>query len=288
MRFRDVEVMRDEFGRPVPTLHGRAAEVAEERGVVEMHLSLSFTHSTAVASAVAITAEHRPRPKEVPADPMEELAADFKEARSMLDGIGEDPDTTSGDEPAVEGDTPSITHARPRTESRRVEGRDSRIDRSRNAPGRGARHLRRPHARRAHGARRVSGCRGDLARVPSGDITVVAGRGNNGGDGWVAARVLCEAGRAVSVVTPVEPEALDGIARDAARAATGAGAEAAIIDGPLDSGMLDGSSAIIDALFGVGFVGPVREPFDTWVDAINACGIRRQCRHAFGRRDGLR
>lgn len=87
MRFRDVEVTRDETGRPIPLLHGRAAEVAEERGVIEMHLSLSFTHATAVASAVAITEAHRPRPKEIPTDPMAEIAANFKEARAMLDGM---------------------------------------------------------------------------------------------------------------------------------------------------------------------------------------------------------
>lgn len=87
MRFRDVEVMRDDTGRPVPTLHGRAREVAEERGVIELHLSLSFTHSTAVASAVAITQSLRPRPKDEPIDPMAELAASFKEARAMLDDI---------------------------------------------------------------------------------------------------------------------------------------------------------------------------------------------------------
>ncbi|MDZ4063543.1 MAG: holo-ACP synthase [Coriobacteriia bacterium] len=98
MRFRDVEVSRDDSGRPVPVLVGRAAEVAEERGVIEMHLSLSFTHSTAVASAVAITADHRPKPRELPLDPMAEIAASFKEARAMLDemgaaGSGEDQDS---------------------------------------------------------------------------------------------------------------------------------------------------------------------------------------------------
>ena len=50
----------------MPKLTGRAAERAEELGVVEMHLSLSFTHSTAVASAVAITEESRPRKDERP------------------------------------------------------------------------------------------------------------------------------------------------------------------------------------------------------------------------------
>jgi holo-[acyl-carrier protein] synthase len=87
MRFTDVEVVREGSGRPTPRLSGRAAEAAETLGVVEMHLSLSFTHTTAVASAVAITAESRPKPKEEPADQMAELAASFKELRSMLDEL---------------------------------------------------------------------------------------------------------------------------------------------------------------------------------------------------------
>ena len=87
MRFCDVEVIREGTGRPVPRLSGRAAERAAELGVVEMHLSLSFTHSTAVASAVAITEDARPRKDERP-DPRAQLAADFKEARALLDEVG--------------------------------------------------------------------------------------------------------------------------------------------------------------------------------------------------------
>ena len=84
MRFRDVEVVRENNGRPTPQLSGRAAERAAELGVVEMHLSLSFTHTTAVASAVAITEDARPRKDERP-DPKAQLAASFKEARALLD-----------------------------------------------------------------------------------------------------------------------------------------------------------------------------------------------------------
>jgi len=87
MRFTDVEVVREQSGRPVPRLSGRAAEQAEALGIVEMHLSLSFTHSTAVASAVAITEGARPHKDERP-DPMAQLAADFKEARALLDEVG--------------------------------------------------------------------------------------------------------------------------------------------------------------------------------------------------------
>jgi len=87
MKFTDVEVSREMSGRPVPKLSGRAAERATELGIVEMHLSLSFTHTTAVASAVAITEGSRPRKDERP-DPKAELAASFKEARALLDEVG--------------------------------------------------------------------------------------------------------------------------------------------------------------------------------------------------------
>lgn len=98
MRFKDVEVVREANGRPVPRLSGRAAEVAEELGIVEMHLSLSFTHTTAVASAVAITEGARPR-KDDKIDPKAQLAADFKEAKAMLDELGgmDAPDTIASE-----------------------------------------------------------------------------------------------------------------------------------------------------------------------------------------------
>ncbi len=97
MRFCDVEVVREASGRPVPRLSGKAAERAAELGVVEMHLSLSFTHSTAVASAVAVTEEARPKKDDKP-DPKAELAASFREAKAMLDDIVVEPDADEPDE----------------------------------------------------------------------------------------------------------------------------------------------------------------------------------------------
>jgi len=84
MSFQDVEVVRDAGGRPSPSLHGRAAEVAGELGVIEMHLSLSYTHTTAVASAVAITESDR---GSVPVDPARARAQAFKEMRSIVDDV---------------------------------------------------------------------------------------------------------------------------------------------------------------------------------------------------------
>ena len=83
---RDVSVTRDESGRPEVLLDGRAREIADEMGVREVALSLSYTHDVAVASAVAMTDEVRPKVEERP-DPKTELQASFRAARSVLDEL---------------------------------------------------------------------------------------------------------------------------------------------------------------------------------------------------------
>ena len=82
----DVEVVRNQYGRPSVQLHRKAAEIASKQGVREIPVSLSYTHSEAVACAMAITADSV-RVAEERIDPMEELAKQFKEARSLLDDL---------------------------------------------------------------------------------------------------------------------------------------------------------------------------------------------------------
>lgn len=51
---RDVEVVRDDdAGTPSLVLHGRAGELARERGVTGWHLSLTHTDATAMAVVIA-------------------------------------------------------------------------------------------------------------------------------------------------------------------------------------------------------------------------------------------
>ena len=83
---RDIEVVRDKLGKPSAVLSGRAAELAAELGVRSLSISLSYTHSEAVACAMAIT-ESSLRAAEERKDPMEELTKAFKEARGMLDDL---------------------------------------------------------------------------------------------------------------------------------------------------------------------------------------------------------
>lgn len=82
----DVEVRRTSKGRPYVVLTGRAREVAREMGVREIPISLSYTHTDAVACAMAITDESVAA-QERRRDPMEELTRQFKEARSFLDEL---------------------------------------------------------------------------------------------------------------------------------------------------------------------------------------------------------
>lgn len=53
-KLRDVEVVRQRGGAPRVALHGRAQELATERGVRGWHLSLTHTDTTALAVAIAV------------------------------------------------------------------------------------------------------------------------------------------------------------------------------------------------------------------------------------------
>lgn len=96
---RDIEVGRNSKGRPYVILTGKAKEIADFYGVIELPLSLSYTHHEAVACAMAITNESV-KAQEERVDPMEELAKQFKEARSLLDEL--DKPTPSDSEAAPE------------------------------------------------------------------------------------------------------------------------------------------------------------------------------------------
>jgi holo-[acyl-carrier protein] synthase len=54
--FRDIEVERAPSGQPSLTLHGRASELAADRGIVDWQLSLTHTSTLAQATAIAVRA----------------------------------------------------------------------------------------------------------------------------------------------------------------------------------------------------------------------------------------
>lgn len=84
---KDVSVSRDKYGKPCAVLSGRAHEIAREKGIVEVALSLSFTSDLAIANAMAITSDARPKPKPSKQDDKMRIAQSFRDARSVLDEL---------------------------------------------------------------------------------------------------------------------------------------------------------------------------------------------------------
>lgn len=102
-----------------------------------------------------------------------------------------------------------------------------------------------------------------MLRHPSSSrVAVVAGSGNNGGDGFVAARVLAVRGYAVEVLRVGSSE-LRGDSAIAAQRWSGATIAAS-------PERLAGAGAIIDALFGAGLDRPVEGNARAMIEAMNA------------------
>ena len=102
-----------------------------------------------------------------------------------------------------------------------------------------------------------------------GPARVVCGKGNNGGDGLVAARHLARAGHQVEALL-VWPR--DELSADAAANLDRVGAPVREVDpGGLETA-LEGSGVVVDAIFGTGFEGAPRAPADAAIEAINRCG----------------
>ncbi len=106
-----------------------------------------------------------------------------------------------------------------------------------------------------------------IAIAPAGPVRVVCGKGNNGGDGLVAARLMRAAGLDVEALLlwpagELSPDAAANLERLG-------GAHREVRAGEL-ADLLAGSGVIIDAIFGTGFSGAPRPPAEEAIQAINA------------------
>ncbi len=115
-----------------------------------------------------------------------------------------------------------------------------------------------------------------LGRFPQAErVAIVCGKGNNGGDGFVAARKLREAGRRVNVLLLADPAELKGdaaemfqrmampplVVKSAEELKAGAAKQALEAD------------LLIDAILGTGFRPPVTGLYADAIRAINATGL---------------
>jgi hydroxyethylthiazole kinase-like uncharacterized protein yjeF len=87
-------------------------------------------------------------------------------------------------------------------------------------------------------------------------VAVLAGKGNNGGDGYVAARHLARRGCAVTVHALVPPEGAAATAADRAKAA---GVAVTTIGSPTHAHL------VVDAVFGTGFRGVLPGVLQAWI-----------------------
>ncbi len=111
---------------------------------------------------------------------------------------------------------------------------------------------------------------GEVARAitemsSDGPVRVVCGRGNNGGDGLVAARLLRDHGLASEALLlfpagDLSPDAQANLERVEAREIAAEALPQA----------LEGSAIVVDALLGTGFSGSPRAPLDAAIEAIGA------------------
>ncbi len=121
--------------------------------------------------------------------------------------------------------------------------------------------------------------------APDGPVSVVCGKGNNGGDGLVAARLLRDAGRPVTVVCVAPPSEMTGDARASLERLPGESpvrlsgeswTGQAETDAPSSAAaeLFDARTTIVDALLGTGFQGEPRGSVGEAIEAINAGGAQ--------------
>ena len=104
-------------------------------------------------------------------------------------------------------------------------------------------------------------------RPAARSITVLCGPGNNGGDGYVVARVAKAQSLRARVVALGDPAQLRGDARRAYDEFAAAGGRCE----PWSSAVLE-SDVIVDALYGTGLTRAVEGDAARWIEATNASG----------------
>ena len=116
-----------------------------------------------------------------------------------------------------------------------------------------------------------------MARLAvGGRVVICAGKGNNGGDGFVIARHLELMNFSCEVLLFCHPSELSGDAAVNFRVLQAARQAVTILGASPDPARLDrhlaGVEWIVDALLGTGTRGAIREPYLTAISAINRAG----------------
>ena len=100
-----------------------------------------------------------------------------------------------------------------------------------------------------------------------GPILIACGPGNNGGDGFVMARQLAQAGREVVVAFT---GTADRLPAEAAKAHADYFAAGGTIGSDLPAAPAHGWALVVDALFGIGLGRPIEGRYSSWIQTLNA------------------
>src|SRR5690606_25146704 len=102
-----------------------------------------------------------------------------------------------------------------------------------------------------------------IRNISKRPVAILCGPGNNGGDGFVVARKLKEAGWTVRL----------GLVGDKSYLKGDAALMAGLFDGaiePLSASVMEGAGLIVDALFGTGLARAIESPEREVIEAANA------------------
>ena len=117
-----------------------------------------------------------------------------------------------------------------------------------------------------------------LQQRSSGKVLILCGKGNNGGDGFVIARHVENAGRQVHVLLLAKPEELTPDAATNFQIIEKMGIRIDVMSLPDDQvrckNLFANTDWIVDALFGTGLQSGVREPYASTIRHLNAAGKR--------------
>ncbi len=106
-------------------------------------------------------------------------------------------------------------------------------------------------------------------------VTILCGKGNNGGDGFVVGRLLTRTGARARVALMARAADLRGDAKtNHGRFLKAAGKTALLVlpDGETLERLLDESDLVVDALLGTGLSSPVKDPYRGAIQGINRSG----------------
>jgi NAD(P)H-hydrate epimerase len=110
----------------------------------------------------------------------------------------------------------------------------------------------------------------NYSHLPEKRVAIFCGPGNNGGDGFVIARHLHNAGWRVRIVLTVEQDNLRGDSLINFQIVSHMPIPIESISASDD--LLDWAELVVDALLGTGFSDEVREPIASLIHRINAAG----------------